>query len=244
MCQKYASHIPTAFDQHIELEDREAWLVVPVSIMQDTPSADTSNFYTALDMLGGESDTVEVHRFGHWGPGWYEIILVNPDSPHAKTVEDIASRIEDYPLLDEEDHSRREYEDAIESWANYGAKDYSKDLLGELEELLDVYQDAPPPERVDFCSFSTMPTEVCQCEHCFTWEGEIEHIERAMEMLDDLTPESLWSEVEDDSPEYESDGGGIYFRPMRRRVAGNDWDIVERIESAYEKQQSAKHEVR
>ncbi|CAB4162696.1 hypothetical protein UFOVP785_90 [uncultured Caudovirales phage] len=244
MCQKYASHIPTAFDQHIELEGRETWLVVPVSITRDTPAADTSNFYTALDMLGGESDTVEVHRFGHWGPGWYEIILVNPDSPHAKAVEDIARSLEDYPLLDEEDYSRREYEDALDSWDNYGASDYRDTLESELNTLLEEYQEADPPERQAFCPSSTMPTEVCQCEHCFTWEGEIERIERTMEMLDDLTPESLWSEVEDDSPEYESDGGGISFRPMRRREVGNDWDIVERIESAYEKQQSAKNEVK
>lgn len=233
----YSEHIPTAFDSHIEIEDREQWLVAPVSITRDTAKADTSNFYAALDMLGGESDTVEVHRFGHWGPGWYEIILVDPDSPQAKILYDIAASLEDYPILGDEDYSRREYEDAMESWSSYGVRDYRKELLGELNELLAIYEEAPPPERVAFCSSSGMPTEVCQCEHCFTWEAEIERIEKAIDTLYELSDETLWDGIEDDSPEYWTESSGIAFRTRRTRVVGNDWDIVERIEAAYEKQQ-------
>jgi len=233
----YSQHIPTCFDQHIELEDRETWILLPVSITRDTPAADTSNFYTTLDMLGGESDTVELHRFGHWGPGWYEIIIVHPDSLQAKIAYDIARSLEDYPLLDEEDYSRREHEDAIESWGNYGARDYRKDIEAELDTLLQEYQEAEPPKR-DFCGYTGMSTEVCCCGDCFTWKAEIERIEQALSTLDELDNDSLWSEVEYDSPEYHTDGGGISFRPMRRRDTSNDFDIVERIETAYEKQQN------
>ena len=234
----YAQHVPTCFDQHIELEDRETWILLPVSITRDTPEADTSNFYTALDMLGGESNTVELHRFVHWGPGWYEIIIVHPDSPQAKIAHDIARSLEDYPLLDEEDHSRREHEDAIESWSNYGARDYRKDIEAELDTLLQEYEEAEPPEKRDYCGCTGMPTEVCPCGDCFTWKAEIERIEQALSTLDELDDDSLWSEVEDDSPEYHSTGEGIHFRPMIRRDSDNPWDIVERIETAYEKQQN------
>jgi len=189
-------------------------------------------------MLGGESDTVEVHRFGHWGPGWYEIIIVHPDSPQAKIAYDIARSLEDYPLLDEEDHSRRETEDAIESWGNYGARDYRKDIEAELDTLLQEYQEAEPPERVDFCGCTGMPTEVCPCGECFTWKAEIERIEAALSTLDELDNDSLWDGIEIDPPEYHTDGEGIVFRPRRSRDTSNDFDIVERIETAYEKQQN------
>lgn len=66
----YSSHRPTTFDSHIELEDREDWFLAPVSLTRDSGPLEESNFAVVLADLGGESDDVEVHRFGHWGPGW------------------------------------------------------------------------------------------------------------------------------------------------------------------------------
>jgi hypothetical protein len=105
------------------LEDREDWLMVPVSQTRDSEALDRVNFAAALSILGGEGEDVEVHRFGHWGPGWYEVIIVRPGTEAAKGAEDIAARLEDYPVLDEDELSREEWEEACAMWEGMRPKD-------------------------------------------------------------------------------------------------------------------------
>ena len=115
--ERYKEYRPTPFDHEgAFLPDQGEWLVAPVIRTRDSGPFEESNFDAALILLGGESDTVEVHRFGHWGPGWFEIILVAPGSPQADTAREIESRLEEYPLLDEDDFSSREYDVAAETW--------------------------------------------------------------------------------------------------------------------------------
>lgn len=122
----YKKYAPTCYDNEGSFlrgydeshPDRQDWLVVPVIQTRDSGPFELSNFQAALDLLGGESETVEVHRFGHWGPGWFEIIIVKPDSKAHTQALEIEKRLEDYPVLDEEDFSRREWEDMQETWLN------------------------------------------------------------------------------------------------------------------------------
>lgn len=117
--QKYSEFRPTLFDSHLFLEGKEELLVVPVAHNRDSESLGESNFAVALEMLGGESETVEVCRFGHWANGWFEIILIDPT--HSSTLQvakEIESKLKDYPVLDEDDFSEREQEAAQEVWAN------------------------------------------------------------------------------------------------------------------------------
>lgn len=119
----YSQHKPTAFDSHLEItiddpsESRETWLTLDVTRTRDSGPLAESNFASALAMLGGESDTVEVHRFGHWGPGWYEIILVRPGTEAARIGAEIEALLADYPILNESDYSEREQIAADETWA-------------------------------------------------------------------------------------------------------------------------------
>lgn len=109
--QTYSEFRPTPFDRRgICLPDRQSWLVSPVMQTRDSGPLEQSNFDAVLTALGGESDTVEVHRFGHWGPGWFEIIIVDPASPQAKVAEDLEASLPDYPVLDEMDLSAREWD--------------------------------------------------------------------------------------------------------------------------------------
>lgn len=79
-----------------------------------------SNFAVALDMLGGESETVEVRRFGHWACGWFELILVHEaDHKALKVLAEIGQALEDYPVLDDMDYSEREYEYLDETFEYY-----------------------------------------------------------------------------------------------------------------------------
>ena len=117
--EQYKNYSPTAFDRKgAFLPDKGEWFVVPVIRTRDSEPSEESNFDAALRSLGGESGTVEVHRFRHWGPGWFEIIIVSPDSPQAAIAQEIECKLENYPLLDEDDFSAREYEQANETWSH------------------------------------------------------------------------------------------------------------------------------
>lgn len=72
---RYSDFRPTQFDRHIHLEGREDWFVAPVFLNRDSTAAQIRRFNSTVKRLGGESDTVEVHRFGHWANGWFELIL-------------------------------------------------------------------------------------------------------------------------------------------------------------------------
>jgi len=67
-------------------------------------------------LLGGEGENVEVHNFGHWACGWFEIMIVRPGSPAEAIAEGIESRLSDYPILNEDDHTEREQVAADETW--------------------------------------------------------------------------------------------------------------------------------
>ena len=115
----YRTWKPTQFDTAgICLDDRQDWLVLPCGRNRDSEPFTESNFVTTLSLLGGESDTVEVHRFGHWACGWLEIILVDPASPAFAIAESIEDRLSNYPILDETDFSEREHTAANETWSN------------------------------------------------------------------------------------------------------------------------------
>ena len=107
MTQLYKDFRPTQFDSAgLALDSQQDWLVLTVTRTRDSEALEQSNFRTALEILGGESDTCEVHRFGHWGPGWFEIILLHPD--RAQEADEIEGALAHYPILSDDDHSELE----------------------------------------------------------------------------------------------------------------------------------------
>ena len=109
-------------------------MVVVCGRNRDSDILTESNFNAALDLLGGESKNVKVERFGHWGCGWLELILVNPKSlKHLKIAYDISKRLADYPVLDESDYSNRQ----CESYSDF-SKDHESDIADALEKHFKV----------------------------------------------------------------------------------------------------------
>ena len=93
-------------------------LEVVMTRSRDSDLLTESNWDTALTMLGGESDSVVIHRFGHWACGWWEALCVTPNTAAYIIGEDIVKSLADYPVLDEEDWSQREDEEAQQVWAD------------------------------------------------------------------------------------------------------------------------------
>jgi hypothetical protein len=103
--------------------DFPGWFVL-VTRNRDSDCLTESNFRSALKALGGESETVEVHRFGHWACGWWEALCVKEGSEQFTIAQDIAEKLEDYPVVDEDDWSELEHEEASRVWAEcYNVKE-------------------------------------------------------------------------------------------------------------------------
>lgn len=118
--QTYGEFRPTQFDSRgLGLADQQNWLVAPVGQTRDSQSLERANFDATLRCLGGESETVQVHRFGHWGPGWFEIILIDPsDTAKAQTAQEIEDALSDYPVVDDSLYSEYEWEECAQVWEN------------------------------------------------------------------------------------------------------------------------------
>ena len=106
----YSEFRPTGFDpKGLALEDRQDWLVAPCGHNRDSTLLDESNWATQLKALP-EGDDAEIHCFGHWACGWFEILIVRPGSAAAKEAEELEGALSNYPVLSDEDYSEREFE--------------------------------------------------------------------------------------------------------------------------------------
>lgn len=102
---------------------------VLLSRCRDSSVMENVNFDSALEMLGGETETVYVLFFSHWATGWIEHLFIDPlDIEAVKIGEEIEASLEDYPVLDEEEFSRREWE----QWEETFSFCYRFDFLNEI----------------------------------------------------------------------------------------------------------------
>lgn len=85
---------------------------------RDSDALTRSNFRSMLVALGGESETVIVVRESRWSCGWVEWIAIHEtDATALETANEIAGRLKDYPVVDEEDFYELESEKAEQVWA-------------------------------------------------------------------------------------------------------------------------------
>lgn len=86
---------------------------------RDSDCLEESNFDAMLAAVGGESDTVHVVRESHFLCGWVEWIAIHESDEKALRAADaMQESLEDYPLLDEEDYCRREWEECKRVWSD------------------------------------------------------------------------------------------------------------------------------
>lgn len=113
--------------QHLKLWTRpdhyagEVWpgYYVFLSQHRDSDSLTRSNFLCGLEAIGGESETVQVVREGHWAVGWVEWIAIHQDDERAlEAADEVARRLEGYPVVNEDHWGQMEWEEAQDYWAS------------------------------------------------------------------------------------------------------------------------------
>lgn len=118
------------------------WLVA-MGRHRDSDLLTNSNwdvFIAMLDKLDIE-DAYTIESESHWAVGWVEHILINPQcQPAIDLADDVQRKLDDYPILDEDHHSEREWEDHLQNWESWGRNDLMR-LLEKTFELGDVSQD-------------------------------------------------------------------------------------------------------
>ena len=112
---------PTAFDSRFNYmgQTPEKDLYVLLGRNRESDLLTESNWDCALERLGGESETVEIVRFGHWACGWIEYLCVRDESEAYKIAQDIDMELENYPVLNEDDFSEREEKEAQRQWKEF-----------------------------------------------------------------------------------------------------------------------------
>lgn len=80
-------------------------------------------------------------------------MIVRPGTKSEEAGNDIETRLEDYPLLDEEDHSNREREEFLSGWSDYGASDFRRAICKNFEitdEEIDALDDLDDDKLREF----------------------------------------------------------------------------------------------
>ena len=188
------------------LVNRQDWLVASVMRTRDSDPLAQSNFETYLNDLGGESDTVELHSFNHWGPGWFEIILINPeDTDTVEKAQELEDSLENYPVLNEEDWSERENKLSEEDWENYGRKDFARGLSKLIQSLEG------------------------ESEHGFS----LEDIEDNLDLLTDNDLDALWfNSTKELGWITRVEGNSTVFNDKEALEHVNVWEVVDLVDAA------------
>lgn len=111
------------WDRERDLEDADAWTII-YTHHRDSGLLDQSNaaaIEQAMESFidGKDPDAVAEHHH-HWAVGWvdgYSIRVYRRGriTKAFRAYHELAHRLADYPVLDEEDYSRREYEATLEN---------------------------------------------------------------------------------------------------------------------------------
>ncbi len=133
--QTYREFRPTGFDQcGVGPDAIQDMLVAPVSRSRDSGVPAESNWEVVTGGISAQIEGCQVHRFGHWACGWFELFLV-PPSPEARDLlERWEGLLEDYPIASEEHYSNACVEAEVEAWDSYGREGWYDALCTEFGE--------------------------------------------------------------------------------------------------------------
>lgn len=116
--QTYSKFRPSGFDcAGLGCDDQQDWLVAPVAVNRDSDCLQRSNWAVVTeDIQKAGDDDCQIHRFGHWANGWFEIMLVRPESEAAKVAELWENALSEYPVASDDHFSDLETNEAAAYW--------------------------------------------------------------------------------------------------------------------------------
>ena len=130
----FKDYRPTSFDRKgVGVNDQGEWIVLPVILTRHADTLEESNFHIALEIMGGESDTVEIKSFNHWGCGYFDIIIAHPS--RVAEVQSIHDSLESYPVLSDDDYSERDNEENNRVYQDM----LEREFISNIEDRFDIY---------------------------------------------------------------------------------------------------------
>ena len=116
----YSEWRPTGFDSRgLGCPELQAWQVCPVILTRDAGLVDRANweaFTSEMERVDPDGESHEVHGFNHWACGYFDIILVKPDTPAHRLARELATGLEEHPLVCDATYSRLQNEGIEEYW--------------------------------------------------------------------------------------------------------------------------------
>jgi len=110
--------------------------IVLLGRSRDSDTLSDSNFESAKSQFKGNRGVIAA-RFGHWGCGWFELLLVSKTAKKALSIAlEINNALADYPVLDDCDFNDRERQHQDGIWdGNKGSMMDStwRELFGDKE---------------------------------------------------------------------------------------------------------------
>lgn len=116
----YKDWAPTSHDAkglrpNCEDGDVSNWGVV-LTKTRDSGLLEAHNFDTVCLSLKEDDSEYKVLRFGHWACGWFEVLLVKPDTQAWKIASRALDSLSEYPILDEDTYMSAVHTEANETW--------------------------------------------------------------------------------------------------------------------------------
>ena len=140
------------------------WYVFPLCKTRDSDLLTESNWECITKEL--QADKVpgcEIHRFGHWACGYYEIILIHPW--HKSLLDkayDIERALYNYPVFSDDHYSQLQWDNQAEQWESWVRRDFTCEIENTYDvDLIDV------PDSELWCYF-----DYCADKANTYWEDE------------------------------------------------------------------------
>jgi len=105
---------------------------------RDSKILEESNYQTIKEYLSKNLINFIEVSFNHWAVGWIETLMIQEDDIQGIEFinDNILDRLEDYPIFDEEDFYKREYEEATEI-----KEDMIKDMRNKFQNSNMTYEE-------------------------------------------------------------------------------------------------------
>lgn len=135
----------------------DGYFVAPVTRNRDSSLLELSNWGSQWDALKGLRKDVPgedvsspcIVSENHWAVGWVEWVAIHESNAEAlREADEMAAALESYPILDEESHSRAEWEayanEWEDRWTRRGFAAACRDVFGLCDAAKDRLEDAEP----------------------------------------------------------------------------------------------------